>query len=196
MPGISKHQTDPRIRRTRQLIKDAFVDLLQEMDIEKMSISSIAERATISRVTFYLHYRDIPDMLDKMADEMIEDLQRAMNSNPALPKSPEDKDWLRLVKMLEHIAENAPFYKVILGSRRTHIFTERLLQMFTELITARFENRETASSGSNAVIQKDIAIWYGSSALIGTIVGWLRNDMPYTPAFLAKQLYLLTTHDL
>ncbi|CAH8717494.1 TetR/AcrR family transcriptional regulator [Paenibacillus thiaminolyticus] len=196
MPGISKHQTDPRIRRTRQLIKDAFVALLQEMDIEKMSISSIAERATISRVTFYLHYRDIPDMLDKMADEMIEDLQHAMNSNPALPTSPEDKDWLRLVKMLEHIAENAPFYKVILGSRRPHIFTERLLQMFTELITARFENRETASSGSKAVIQKDIAIWYGSSALIGTIVGWLRNDMPYTPGFLAKQLYLLTTHDL
>ncbi|WCF07294.1 TetR/AcrR family transcriptional regulator [Paenibacillus thiaminolyticus] len=195
MPGISKHQTDPRIRRTRQLIKDAFVALLQEMDIEKMSISSIAERATISRVTFYLHYRDIPDMLDKMADEMIEDLQHAMN-NPALPISPEDKDWLRLVKMLEHIAENAPFYKVILGSRRTHIFTERLLQMFTELITARFENRETASSGSRAVIQKDIAIWYGSSALIGTIVGWLRNDMPYTPAFLAKQLYLLNTRDL
>lgn len=112
MPGISKHQTDPRIRRTRQLIKDAFVALLQEMDIEKMSISSIAERATISRVTFYLHYRDIPDMLDKMADEMIEDLQHAMNSNPALPTSPEDKDWLRLVKMLEHIAEMHHFTRL------------------------------------------------------------------------------------
>jgi AcrR family transcriptional regulator len=74
MPDNSKPQTDPRIRRTRQLIKDAFVDMLQEMEIEKMSISGIAERATISRVTFYLHYRDIPDMLNKMADEMIEDL--------------------------------------------------------------------------------------------------------------------------
>ncbi|MFD3272227.1 TetR-like C-terminal domain-containing protein [Paenibacillus dendritiformis] len=90
----------------------------------------------------------------------------------------------------------APFYKVILGSRRTRIFTERLLKMFTELITARFENMETASSSYQAVIEEDIAIWYGSFALIGTIVGWLRNDMPYTPAFLAKQLYLLNTHDL
>lgn len=196
MPDNSKPQTDPRIRRTRQLIKDAFVDMLQEMEIEKMSISGIAQRATISRVTFYLHYRDIPDMLDKMADEMIEDLQRAMNSNPARPNSPEENDWLKLVGMLEHIAENAPFYKVTLGSRRTHIFTEQLLKMLTALITAKFENKETGSSNNRTAIQKDIAIWHGSSALIGTIVGWLRNDMPYTPSFLAKQLYLLHSQDL
>lgn len=196
MPDNSKSQTDPRIRRTRQLIKDAFVDMLQEMEIEKMSISGIAERATISRVTFYLHYRDIPDMLNKMADEMIEDLQRAMNSNPAHSSSPEENDWLKLVGMLEHIAENAPFYKVTLGSRRTQIFTDRLLQMLTEIITAKFENKETDSSNNRTAIQKDIAIWHGTSALIGTIVGWLRNDMPYTPAFLAKQLYLLHSQDL
>ncbi|OBY80778.1 TetR family transcriptional regulator [Paenibacillus sp. KS1] len=196
MPDNSRPQTDPRIRRTRQLIKDAFVDMLQEMEIEKMSISGIAERATISRVTFYLHYRDIPDMLNKMADEMIEDLQRAMNSNPDHPSSPEENDWLKLVGMLEHIAENAPFYKITLGSRRTPIFTDRLLKMLTEIITAKFENKETDSSNNRTAIQKDIAIWHGSSALIGTIVGWLRNDMPYTPVFLAKQLYLLHSQDL
>ena len=47
---------------------------------------------------------------------------------------------------------------------------------------------------SKAGIKKDIAIWYGSSALIGTIVAWLRNDMPYTPLFLAKQFSLLRTY--
>ncbi|WP_432804082.1 TetR-like C-terminal domain-containing protein [Bacillus arachidis] len=35
------------------------------------------------------------------------------------------------------------------------------------------------------------AFWYGSSALIGTIVKWLHRDMPYTPQFLAKRLYML-----
>ncbi len=72
-------RTDPRILRTRQLLKDAFVELLQEMDIEKISVNRIAERATINRVTFYLHYRDIPDMMEKMADEMIEDINRILN---------------------------------------------------------------------------------------------------------------------
>ncbi|MFC5651835.1 TetR/AcrR family transcriptional regulator [Paenibacillus solisilvae] len=194
MSDHTKPRTDPRILRTRQLLKHAFVDLLQEMDIEKISVNRIAERATINRVTFYLHYRDIPDMLEKMADEMIADIQRALDRSSVIPSSDEEVDSLMLVRLLEHIAEHAKFYKVILGSKRTPIFTERLLKMLSESITLRLEKMGSDSLISKAGIQKDIAIWYGSSALIGTIVAWLRNDMPYTPLFLAKQFSLLRTH--
>ena len=186
-----KDHIDPRILRTRQLIKEAFVGLLQEMDLEKMSVSRIAERATISRVTFYLHYRDIPDMLEKMADEMIEDIQAATNSRPVNEGSSENTDWLMLERMLEHIAKNADFYKMTLASRKVPIFTERLLKMLTALIVERLEDLKSDNTFYKEGIQKDIAIWHGSSALIGTIISWLRNDMPYTPHFLAKQLYLL-----
>ncbi|WP_157831179.1 MULTISPECIES: TetR-like C-terminal domain-containing protein [Bacillaceae] len=41
------------------------------------------------------------------------------------------------------------------------------------------------------IVKEDILIWYETSALIGTIVSWLQNDMPYTPTFLAKQFSLL-----
>lgn len=185
-----KPRTDPRILRTRQLLKDAFVDLLQEMEIEKISVNRIAERATINRVTFYLHYRDIPDMMEKMADEMIEDIQNALIRKPQHLHSAEEKTTWDMVSLLEHIAEHAKFYKVILGSRRTPIFTDRLLKMLSETVKYRLEN-DRKDQIAKAGIQKDIAIWYGASALIGTIVSWVRNDMPYTPQFLAKQLTLL-----
>jgi len=186
--------TDPRIIRTRLLIKDAFVELLQKMDIDKMSVSRIANRATISRVTFYLHYRDIPDMLEKLADEMIEDIQQATNIQTIAMDSVKDADYLKLVRLLEHIAEHADFYKVTLGSRKAPIFTERLLNMLTDTITQRFEDVRDDPSNDKREVKKEIAIWYGSSALIGTIVAWLKNDMPYTPHFLAKQFYLLNAH--
>ncbi|PKG24079.1 TetR/AcrR family transcriptional regulator [Niallia nealsonii] len=186
----NKDHIDPRILRTRLLIKEAFVDLLQEMDIEKMSVSRIAERATISRVTFYLHYRDIPDMLEKMADDMIKDIQRAINGQVKESFS-KDADWLMLIRLLDHIAAHAKFYKSTLGSRRAPIFTERLSNMLTELITERLEDLKSENILYKEGIQKDIVIWYGSSALIGTIVSWLRKDMPYTPHFLAKQFYIL-----
>ena len=73
-----KPRVDPRILRTRQLIKDALIDLLQEMEISKITVNRIAERATINRVTFYLHYNDIQDMLEKMAQEMAEDIETIM----------------------------------------------------------------------------------------------------------------------
>jgi AcrR family transcriptional regulator len=181
---------DPRILRTRQLLRDAFIELLQEMDIEKISVNRLAERATINRVTFYLHYRDIPDMMDKMAEDMIEDIYQIHNKTQVNPTLAEEEN-LPLVQLLEHFAEHAKFYKVILASKRIPIFTERLLKLLTELVTASLEKTENDSYISKANIQKDIAIWYGSSALIGVIIAWLRNDMPYTPLFLAKQFSLL-----
>lgn len=187
----SKNQTDPRIVRTRHLIKEAFVDLLKEMDIEKMTVSKIAARATISRVTFYLHYRDIPDMLEKMADYMIEDIQQILYSQGDKEYS-SNADWLVLTSFLEHFAEHSSFYKETLGSRKTPIFMERLSNELTKMITERIKEKGNAKIGNgDEEIQTDIAMWYGSSALIGTIVAWLRNDLPYTPHFLAKQFYLL-----
>ncbi|BBI31311.1 TetR/AcrR family transcriptional regulator [Cohnella abietis] len=188
-------RTDPRVLRTRQLIRDAFIQLLQEIELEKITVNRITERATINRVTFYLHYRDIPDMLEKMADEMINDIRTIYHSIPNQSSST-DLDWSRLVKLLEYIAENANFYKTLLSSKRIPVFTERLQKLMVEVITGRVESREKSASSLAASIPQDIIIWYGSSAFIGTIIFWLRNDMPYTPVYLAKQLSLLATFKL
>jgi AcrR family transcriptional regulator len=192
MTDHPKSRVDPRVIRTRQLIKDALIDLLQEMEINKITVNKLAERATINRVTFYLHYRDIPDMLEKMAQEMVEDIEKIMTSTENTSDSSEDIKWLKLLDLLEYIADNAKFYKVVLGSRRTPIFTERLLNILSDAITERTENDSFLATKD---IPKDIAIWYGSSALIGTIVKWLHRDMPYTPQYLAKKLYMLFIMD-
>jgi AcrR family transcriptional regulator len=183
-----KPRVDPRILRTRQLIKDAFIDLLQEMDINKITVNRIAERATINRVTFYLHYSDIQDMLEKMAQEMAEDIENILMSTSTYQNSVEDIGGVKLETLLEYIAKNAKFYKVVLSTKRTSIFMERLLNIISATIKERSENVSLPAAKD---IQKDIAIWYGSSALIGTISAWLRRDMPYTPQFLAKQLSML-----
>ncbi|SFT27672.1 TetR/AcrR family transcriptional regulator [Paenibacillus sp. BC26] len=189
--GHAKDQVDPRIVRTRRLLRDAFIELLQEMELEKISVNRLAERATLNRVTFYLHYRDMPDMLDKMADDMIEDITSIINAPRPNRSSAEEVDWPLMVNLLEHIAENFKFYKVILAAKRTTVFTERLLKLLTKLITESVERPGCERDFANSGIHKDIAIWYSSSAMIGTIISWLRNDMPYTPVFLTKQLSLL-----
>lgn len=187
--------TDPRILRTRQLIRNAFVELMQEMEAEKLSVNKIAERATINRVTFYLHYRDIPDMMEKIADDMVREIEGMLDKPTAVDlEAQSDPDGTILLSLLEHIASNADFYKVVLASKRTTIFSDRLLKLLKELITIIAERRGNEDYRMKMGIQKDIAIWYNSSALIGTIVSWLRNDMPYTPHYLAEQFALLRKH--
>lgn len=185
-----KPHIDPRILRTRQLLRNAFVELLQEMDMEKISVNRLTKQATINRVTFYLHYRDIPDMLEKMADEMIEDISMVFHTTIENEKSTEDKDLQLLVHLFEHIAGQADFYKTIL-TKRVPVFRDRLLQFLKDSVVTRLEQVRSDSYVRKSGVQKDILIWYISSALIGTIVIWLQKDMPYTPTYLAKQFMLL-----
>ncbi|WP_028402135.1 TetR/AcrR family transcriptional regulator C-terminal domain-containing protein [Ectobacillus panaciterrae] len=186
-----KPHTDPRILRTRQLIKDAFVELLEEMDLQKITVNRLAERATINRVTFYLHYRDIPDMLEKMADDMIEDISTIFNNAPTDQTSLEESGWKIIENLLEHIAEHANFYKSILASKKVPIFRDRLSMFIRDMIVTRIDESERSSRIITEIVKKDILIWYEASALIGTIISWLQNDMPYTPSFLAQQFALL-----
>ena len=46
---------DRRVRKTRSAIKSSFIELLNEKELEKITIQDIADRADINRGTFYLH---------------------------------------------------------------------------------------------------------------------------------------------
>jgi AcrR family transcriptional regulator len=50
--------TDPRILRSRRMLKDALARLLMKKEFEDVSVQEIADEATLNRATFYLHYSD------------------------------------------------------------------------------------------------------------------------------------------
>lgn len=68
-----------------------------------------------------------------------------------------------MLNLLEHIAENSKFYKIVLASDKTPVFTERLQKMLA-INVARSLDTERGLSISRIGIQKNIAIWYASSA--------------------------------
>ena len=69
-PGAPK--LDPRVRRTRKLLEDAMRGLLQERSYDEISVSDIAERATVNRATFYAHFLDKQDLAATMMREELE----------------------------------------------------------------------------------------------------------------------------
>ena len=62
---------DLRIKRTQKSIKNAFYELIEEKGFDHISVKDITERAMISRNTFYLHYNDKFDLLNKICDELV-----------------------------------------------------------------------------------------------------------------------------
>ena len=65
---------DPRIRRTRQMLFEAFQDLLTEKTFQLITVQDIAERSTLNRATFYDHFTDKFALLEAMMVERFETL--------------------------------------------------------------------------------------------------------------------------
>lgn len=61
---------DRRVRKTQSAIKKAFIQLLKQKDLDHITIHDITEAADINRGTFYLHYEDKYDLLEKMEMNM------------------------------------------------------------------------------------------------------------------------------
>lgn len=64
-----KKTLDPRFLRTRRLIMDAFLQLAMEKDFKEITIKDITSRATVNRATFYYHFFDKHDLLEKVLAE-------------------------------------------------------------------------------------------------------------------------------
>ncbi len=64
MSPFEDEKLDPRVKRTRQMIEQAFDDLIKEKGFQTLSVQDITERAGINRATFYAHFPDKYALLD------------------------------------------------------------------------------------------------------------------------------------
>jgi len=66
--------TDPRVLRSRRMLMEALLRLLNRKEFEDISIQEIADEATLNRATFYLHYADKNALLQAMTATRFRDL--------------------------------------------------------------------------------------------------------------------------
>src|SRR5436309_7065548 len=67
------NEADPRVKRTRKLLRDAFVELLAEKSFHAINVQEVADRATLNRATFYAHFVDKYALLDYVVGEWFHD---------------------------------------------------------------------------------------------------------------------------
>lgn len=65
---------DLREIKTRQSIRNAFLQLRARKPLERITVKELAELAQISKATFYLHYHDVYDLSEQMQNEVIRSL--------------------------------------------------------------------------------------------------------------------------
>lgn len=68
--------TDPRVRRTRERLREALVSLSREKPYDGIRVADLLARADVGRATFYAHYRDKEDLLISLFLGMIDHFER------------------------------------------------------------------------------------------------------------------------
>ena len=71
-------KVDPRIKRTRKLLQQAFQELMTDRGFQDISVQDIADRAGINRATFYAHFEDKYDLLRASVSDALEQQLRGV----------------------------------------------------------------------------------------------------------------------
>lgn len=188
-------KTDRRIVRTKKDIKDTFIALLAEKSFEKISVRDITEQANINRGTFYLHYLDKYDLLEKLEEQLFQKVQ-AIIDETVFAERLDGVDFASeripfLTRLLQCFQEEAAFMKVILSPNGDANFKEKIRQVFLY----NWENIIPHISKTDQLnYPLDLFIMYVSSAHLGVLTYWLQNDLKQSPEEIAAMLFDITVN--
>lgn len=99
--------------RMRRLIRQAFVELVDEKGFTEVTVSDIAARAMINRATFYRYYRDKHHLAEQIFTEIAAEIP--LDADPSGDDLADRvRSWTRI---FEHFAANAKLFRPLLGRR-------------------------------------------------------------------------------
>ena len=184
---------DERVIKTKKLIKTALSELIQEKGFDHVSITDLTQRANINRGTFYLHYQDKYDLLEKFENEVLDDI----NTNAEnFIKSIKDIDFLGedfsneikpfINKVFTYIKENYIIMKVILGPKSDMRFQNKIKKALNILLTEK--GWDNYFDSQNTFVSKDYFISYLLSAHIGVIRQWIDSGMNESAENMAEMI--------
>ncbi|SDY67602.1 DNA-binding transcriptional regulator, AcrR family [Evansella caseinilytica] len=178
---------DRRKLRTKKMIKQAVLELIEEKGFKHVTVSDITSRADINRGTFYLHYRDVGDLMENYEEELLEEIRdRAKYVDLSAFATYKNKPYPVIVSLLDFIAENKDLLRVLLGANGNPAFVQKWRQFVSDQISEKMTVTQP-DSGKMDVPREYIAVFV-SSIHIGIIQYWLESDIDRTPEEIASIL--------
>ena len=151
-----------RKKESQLKIQKAFVNLIQEKNLNEISVTEICKITKLNRTTFYANYLDVYDLADNFREMMALELKEIyIDEYKNMNKS---FDFLKLFK---HIKENQLFYKTYFKLN------------VNELPIEEYNYNLADSLYDNKYI--DYHIEFFKAGLNAIILKWLANDCKESP---------------
>lgn len=181
---------DPRVIRTRQMLRESLMSLIPELGYDNLTIQDITDRAGLNRATFYLHYKDKHDLITQIIDSVLDELASVLDASQ---RSTDDLQQI-FVHVFQHVAKNGVFYQVMLQESSVADYVHRIQSHIQEigmraLMAGNQPEREMLTP-------PELYITFIGWAYIGVVKWWVLNKMPYSAEYMAAQFIRLTISGL
>lgn len=180
---------DRRKARTRSLLYKALIEVLEEKGPTRITVSDITEKAGLNRSTFYLHYADAIDLLERVKADIWAGLsERMKNLNPYnyLSYAVKNEPDPALVKVIEYYGKHADFFKVILGPKGDPAFAVRIKDFLKEHHVSKI--LDIRPDLADTIIPKDYMIAYLAASNLSILLNWIETGMQQSPRTIAMMI--------
>lgn len=108
VPKRAPRKGDRRTTRTRNLLGDALIALLQERNFDEITVKDVLDRAGVGRSTFYTHFCDKEDLFLSDVEDFFELCSTLLKRQKANPER-----LLPVQEVFAHIREMRELYSAL-----------------------------------------------------------------------------------
>ena len=181
---------DRRVSRTRRLMLDALMTLIEEQGYEKITVQDILDRADVGRSTFYAHFRDKDELLISWFEHLRELFELQQQDLLAARRNGSVPEVNMVLDLFRHTAEHHKLYKAVAGRQSGEMILKYLHRYLNGLLLPVFE--ELSRSRREPPVPVEVTVNFLVSTLLSLMTWWLDRNMPYTPEKMEELFRTLT----
>jgi len=178
--NTSLPKSDPRVRRTRRMLRDALVSLILEKDFASITIKDVTERAEVAYITFFRHLESLDQLLMEVLEEGLAELLGHIETLAEQSETSALETEGRLI--FEYIEQNADLFHILFKSQSV----TRVRKKVVRNITAIFQKSCLPLARSGSPVATAIMSNHIATSLLALIEWWLDNKMTPPPPQMGK----------
>lgn len=182
-----EHNKDKRVIRTKDLLIRSLSALMKQKNIKDITVKELCEYADINRGTFYLHYKDIYDMLDSIEQELSEKFLQIFQKYNS--ETNEDFPYPLFLEIFKLVDDNAELFRVLIGPNGDISFIMKIFKLYNIHCLQSEFNKLSPQFSMNQVYYSNF-ILYGC---VGLIEQWLSRDTKESPEKMAELITKLVS---
>lgn len=153
---------------------------MQTKTVQNITVRELTDYVNLNRGTFYLHYRDIQDLLEHLENDILDEFIEITNAHQ--PQDMKGKPFPLICDLYKFLEKNSDFVKLVLVNNQEQNFMNRI----KEIIRERCVNDWDEIFANADPRLSEIYSSYVLSGCIGIIENWIRNGTRQSPEELAR----------